>query len=61
MTPLIGTLIADAATSAIRGLGSGQIPVLLRPNDWPAPVPRKGGEPVVIDLYLIKIEINFGR
>ena len=61
MTPLIGNLIADAASSAIRGLGSGQVPALLRPSGWPTPVPRKGSEQLVIDLYLIKIEINFGR
>ena len=61
MTPLIGNLIADAASSAMRGFGSGQIPVLLRPNGWPVPVPRKGGEAPVIELVLIKVEVKLSR
>ena len=61
MTPLIGNLIADAASSAIRGLGSGQASVVLRPNASPAPAPRKGGEASATDLCLVKIEVNVGR
>jgi hypothetical protein len=61
MTALIGNLIADAATSAIRGLGSGQASPLLRPPGWPAPVLRKGGAPLVLGLTLIRIEVNLGR
>ena len=61
MTPLISNFIADAASSAMRGFGSGHGPAPLRPNGWPVPVPRKGGEAPVIELVLIKVEVKFGR
>lgn len=61
MTALLGTLIEGAASSAIRGLGSGHAALVLRPNARPAPVIRRADPPLVLDLYLIKIELNFGR
>jgi hypothetical protein len=61
MTPLIGTVIAEAATSAIRGLGTNQPVVVVRPVGRPAPAPWLGNRPPTFDLVVIKIELNLGR
>jgi hypothetical protein len=61
MAALIANLLAEAASSAFRGPGSGHASPLLRPPGWPAPVPRKGGAPLVLGLTLIKIVVNLGR
>jgi hypothetical protein len=50
MMPLIGSLIAEAATQAF---------LVARPSTWPAPAPRPVDVPPAFDLVLIKIELNF--
>jgi hypothetical protein len=61
MAALIANLLAEASSSAFRGHGSGYPILTPRPNGRQVPVPRKGGEPLVIGLTLIKIVVNLGR
>jgi hypothetical protein len=60
MTPFIGSLIADIATSAIRGSANVPTALVVRPPPRPAPAPRLGDAPA-FDLVLVKVELNLGR
>jgi uncharacterized protein YjlB len=59
MLPLIGGLITEAATSAIRGLGASRAVVAVTPADTSA-IPLRRGDAVLVvaDVALIRIEIN---
>jgi hypothetical protein len=59
MTVFVRNLIVGAATSAIHGVGIGRAALAVRLGGSRAPTLRPGGAPIVIDLYLIKIEVNF--
>ena len=58
MTPSIGNLIADAASSALGGLGNMPDLLVARPPARPAPGPSLGDAPA-FDLVLVKISLIF--
>jgi hypothetical protein len=59
MNPQIGAMLADAASSALHGLGTASPAAVAMPPGWPAPALRLVSILPTIDLVLIKIELNF--
>lgn len=59
MTPLIGSLLAGAVTSAVRGLADTQPMLVLRPQLETSRPPRSVDRPLLPDGTVIKIELNF--
>jgi hypothetical protein len=61
MKAYISDLIVDAASSAFRGIAYASDAIVPRKSGPPPATPRAVGPPLVLDLALIRIEINFTR
>jgi len=58
MTPSFATVIAEAASSALRGFGMTQPIVVARPTGRLAPPPWLSNRPPAVDLVLLKITLT---
>jgi hypothetical protein len=61
MKEYINDLIVDVASSAFRGIGYAADAITPRQTGSPPTTTKASGTPVVIEISLIRIVVNFGR